>query len=184
MPSSVFRPSRCDLDCHLEKLRTVCQQGGTPCLWCCGLAVTDYLMSSNSIADHVFTASLLSPLSAELDTCTLQSPSARDPSTSFSRDNGRTMAVLKVISSYSANVDFSIRQVQSNEAPSFHLHSLAALLEKSRDEPPSPPPQPPPSPAGWSRPSDPDIVSMDSVSPCTTLASPATNSRKELHPHL
>jgi hypothetical protein len=93
------------------------------------------------------------------------------------------MAILKASSSSSADVDFPVCQVQNDEAPSLDFHSLAALREKSRDEPPSPPPQPPPSPAGWNRPSNADIVSMDPVSPCTTLVSSATNSRKELHPH-
>jgi hypothetical protein len=101
MPSSVFRPSRCDLDCHLEKPGTVCQQGGTPCRCCCRLAVTDYLMSSNSIGDHVFTASLLSPLSADPDTYSLQSSPVQYPSTSFlarqRRNNGYLESKLELL---------------------------------------------------------------------------------------
>lgn len=94
------------------------------------------------------------------------------------------MAILKAVSSYSADVAFCVRRVSTDETPSLEYNDLAALREKSRDEPPSPPPQPPPSPSGWSRPSDPDIVSMGSVGPCKTLVSSSTNSRKDLHPHI
>ncbi|KAL5399113.1 hypothetical protein PMIN06_001189 [Paraphaeosphaeria minitans] len=75
------------------------------------------------------------------------------------------MAILKAVSSRLLDVDFYVRRVSIDEKPSFDYHDLAALREKSRDEPPSPPPQPPPSPSGWSRPTNPDIVSMGSA--CT-----------------
>ncbi|KAF2448654.1 hypothetical protein P171DRAFT_217311 [Karstenula rhodostoma CBS 690.94] len=102
----------------------------------------------------------------------------------FLRDNGNIMAVLKAVSSCSAHVGFCVRRIPSDETPSLDYHGLATLREQSRDEPPSPPPQPPPSPSGWSRPSDPDIVSTGSVGPCKNLVSSATNARKDLHPHI
>ncbi|KAK7188975.1 hypothetical protein DPSP01_004082 [Paraphaeosphaeria sporulosa] len=75
------------------------------------------------------------------------------------------MAILKALLSYPVDVDSDVRQVSIDEMASLDFHDLVVLREKSRDEPPSPPPQPPPSPSGWSRPSDPDMVSMGSA--CT-----------------
>lgn len=160
------------------RARTICQQGGTPCLCSCGLAATGYIKSSSSIGDSVFTASLLSPLSAKKH---IKSPfPLLHPITTvvYFQIISHDMVIMKVPLGRSDALG-SVHRTPYADVPSLDVCNLIALREQSRDDPPSPPPQPPPSPANWTRLSELDDVPMASVGTCTTLVLPGTNSSKD-----